>query len=591
VSQIQVKIEPGPSRTSHEERERIRNFNPPGFKSPEDLPDLIEAAQQHMGITTDDLSRSGFSDDILKVEISGPDKPELTLVDLPGLYRAKSQEQGAEGIPIVRKLVEKYMSNSRSIILAIISARNEYNLQEILDVAEKHDPRHERTLGIITKPDTLQQHSEEEEAYIEYASNERKQLKLGWHTLRNRGSDQRSSTDEERDETEREFFNTGRWASVARDCVGIEPLRHRLSKVLLTHIQSHLPGLVAEIEEKTQDRQAKLSKLGDERSTLRQQRRYLLEKSRIFEKVVGLAINGMYMDDFFGGLYATNAPDVLRLRAKIRDLNQAFSKTMRVRGARRRILEKDEEWIMSGSETDNAYEEPEEDTHDEGSDEESRTVTTYEDVDEENEDGIEYALLPDGEDQIEREMITRADLEIEIKDKARRNRGIELPGNANQLLVGELFRDQSKPWEGIAKKHLLIVWQSIRRFVELLLKHLTDEAMYSAILRHVIDSKLDDMKSDVLKKLDELTSYNKRGHPLPLDGPFLAATQRLKAERAAKNLEDTLSDMFPDAFTPEGRKRLTKTDVLAAVKASQESTDSFAANNVIDLMQTYYDVS
>ena len=51
-----------------------------------------------MGLSSTDPSSAGFSDDVLKVEISGPEKPELTLVDLPGLYYSSSSEQTEEGM-------------------------------------------------------------------------------------------------------------------------------------------------------------------------------------------------------------------------------------------------------------------------------------------------------------------------------------------------------------------------------------------------------------------------------------------------------------------------------------------------------------
>lgn len=99
---------------------------------------------------------AGFSDDVLKVEISGPDKPELTLVDLPGLYYSTSQDQGRKGISIVWGITESYMKNTRSIIMAVITAKADYHLQEVLDMARKFDPQRERTLGIITQPDVLE---------------------------------------------------------------------------------------------------------------------------------------------------------------------------------------------------------------------------------------------------------------------------------------------------------------------------------------------------------------------------------------------------------------------------------------------------
>lgn len=93
----------------------------------------------------------GFSDDVLKIETSGPDKPELTLVDLPELYYPSSSEQNEQAIDNVQRLTGKHMKSSRSIILAVISARADYHIQKILNIAQSFDSKYERVLGIVTQ--------------------------------------------------------------------------------------------------------------------------------------------------------------------------------------------------------------------------------------------------------------------------------------------------------------------------------------------------------------------------------------------------------------------------------------------------------
>jgi hypothetical protein len=52
-----------------------------------------------MGLSS---ANSEFSDDVLNIEISGPEQPELTLMDLPGLYYSISSEQSAQEKPWLR---------------------------------------------------------------------------------------------------------------------------------------------------------------------------------------------------------------------------------------------------------------------------------------------------------------------------------------------------------------------------------------------------------------------------------------------------------------------------------------------------------
>jgi hypothetical protein len=546
-SKIKVSIEPGSSRTDEQEQRRLRSFAYEDFSNGNDLPDLIEKAKEHMGIT--EVVNVGFSDDVLKVEISGPDKPELTLVDLPGLYYSTSKEQDSQGILIVRKLTERYMKNPRSIILAVISAKTDYHLQEVLNIAERFDPKRQRTLGIITQPDILEANSEEEDTYLHFIMNQKIHLELGWHVLRNRSFETRDISDDARDEMEKAFFNQGRWTSLSRECVGIESLRRRLSTILLKLIRRNLPGLVAEIQDKISDRQQRLSKLGPPRSTLQQQRGYLLNISSNFERITVQALNGMYADDFFGGLDDTGSvADFRRLRAVVRQLNEYFADAMAIRGCRRKIVDR-------------------------------RPFPSKDD--------LLVASAKPYMDDWKPEYVERSSLETEVSKQARNNRGIELPGNANQLLVGSLFRDQSKPWESLAREHLMKAWESARYFALLVLQHITDDHTYSLLVGSIIDAAFEKLKQSLLDKLDELTAYTKRGHPLPVGKSFLSQIQKARSNR---QLESLRANLRASGFDEKGEKLFTMKDLEQATSWTEVSRDEFAAAEIIDQMQAYYEV-
>jgi GTP-binding protein EngB required for normal cell division len=338
-SKIKVSIEPDMSRTNDEERQNLCNFTVDAVPNGLDLPAQIERAKTCMGIHDGGSTNSRFSDDVLKVEIWGPDKPELTLVDLPGLYYSTRSDQGEQGIRTVRGLTGKYMKNTRSIILAVISAKTDYHLQEVLNIVERFDPKRERTLGIITQPDILEADSEEESNYLQFMRNKKVSLRLGWHALRNRSFETRDIPDKACDQKEKEFFEQGRWTTISRDCVGIESLRRRMSSILLRHVQRNLPGLIADIRDKISDCQQSLSRLGSARSTLQQQRGYLLNISSSFERITSQALNGMNADESFGGFGedTQGTHDFRRLRAVIRELNECFADGMGLRGGRRII--------------------------------------------------------------------------------------------------------------------------------------------------------------------------------------------------------------------------------------------------------------
>ncbi|RXG41407.1 hypothetical protein VDGE_08096 [Verticillium dahliae] len=134
------------------------------------LPSLIEEATERMGIRPG--SDVGFSRDVLRIEVSGPDVPSLTLVDLPGFYHSSTGEQSLEGIKVVNRLVKSYMAQEQSIILAVLSASRQLASQRILDETREHDPKRLRTLGVITKPDVPQPALSNEAKYLQLARNE-----------------------------------------------------------------------------------------------------------------------------------------------------------------------------------------------------------------------------------------------------------------------------------------------------------------------------------------------------------------------------------------------------------------------------------
>ncbi|KAJ5836851.1 Dynamin GTPase [Penicillium robsamsonii] len=547
------------TRKDEQEQQRLRAFASDSFPSSGDLPPLIEKAKECMGLSSTDPSSKGFSDDVLKVEISGPEKPELTLVDLPGLYYSSSSEQNAQGMEIVQRLTEKYMKSTRSIILAVISARADYHIQKVLNIAQAFDPKYERVLGIVTQPDIPEAGSEEQETYVQFIKNEKVKLQLGWHVLRNRSFETRDISDDARDVQEKEFFERGRWASLPRDQVGIESLRHRLSKILLDNVRRNLPGLIADIQERIARNEQTLAKMGAPRTTLQEQRHFLVDISSRFARITNQALNGSYVDEFFGGFKdhtaTTEETPFHRLRAVIRELNECFAEAMSIRGNRRIIQFPGPGQLFSVKDVEQERSKPYMDNW----------TPLY---------------------------ISHETLVEEIKEQARQSRGIELPGSANHLLVGSLFRDQCEPWEEVAKSHLLNTWASVEYFVQLVLKNLTDDHTRPLLMRHLIRPEMEKMKESLLEKLSELTSYSKRGHPLPVGKSFLSKMQESRRNRQVSALKRNLHLSGSNHSTGEDiRSTFDVQDLERATHQLQSSSDQFAAAEIIDQMQAYYETA
>jgi hypothetical protein len=531
-SSVSITIEPGSSRST-DDRKRFRDFRSQ-FTTADDFPSLIDAAKDFMGVARGG-NLGAFSDDILRVEISGPAQPHLTIVDLPGLTHTA---ENPDDVQLVRKLVESYMSNSRSIILAITTAKNDIENQIVLDLVEKHDPEGARTLGIITKPDTLHMGSGTEDRFVQLAKNGIRPLRLGWHVLKNRDYDTRDASDAARDKAEKEFFSNGIWANLHRSNVGIDSLRNRLSKILLDQICSNLPALISDIETGVEECNDRLQRLGELRNTTADQRRYLTSISGSFQRLVIAATEGEYSDGFFDG------PDSLEwrpkwLRAVIHDLNGEFAESMYKRGHRRRLIGGSSTFPFSG--------------------------------------GSE-----------ESESISRSDFISEIKEEARKSRGKELPGFPNAQLVGKLFRDQSKPWEGIASDHVQSVWSTVKWFVKTALGHLTSDNTFKTVSREIIDPWLEQKHDSLRQMLGVLLKPHKRGHPITYDPLFALGNSSRHLVRQEQELRDKLDGNKQPSTTEENRNYSWQ-EVKSAV-FSDESADPYGSSNIIDSLEEYYKV-
>lgn len=152
------------------------------------FPQLVADATKAMGlkpVSSAKRATQAFTRDVLSVEISGPNRPQLTLVDTPGIIQSSTKTATEEDVVIIQKLVDDYIKQERTIILAVVSAKNDPANQTILQKARTYDPKGQRTLGIITKPDCLPVDSPDEKLWLDVARNKNVEFALGWHLLKN----------------------------------------------------------------------------------------------------------------------------------------------------------------------------------------------------------------------------------------------------------------------------------------------------------------------------------------------------------------------------------------------------------------------
>ncbi|KAM7203198.1 interferon-induced GTP-binding protein Mx [Naviculisporaceae sp. PSN 640] len=525
---------------AHQEQ-RLEGFSKTNLGAGE-LEKIIEEAKVRMGIGP---QGTGFSQSVLRVQIHGPDLPQLTLVDLPGFFHVATSKVAAEGREVVEALTARYMAQKSSIILAVIAANKDLENQVVLDKAKKYDPRKERTLGIITKPDTLEKNSQRERNYINVAKNREDseyRFKLGWHVLRNRNElESESNTSyEDRDRNEKEFFESTMWKSLSSSSKGIAELRTRLSSVLFEHVKQSLPEVIRGIEDAVGKRRERLLGLGDARTSPSQHRAYLGAISSRFERLARDAVRGIYSDDAFFGYGdlddGTREQDSnpRKLRARIRALNRAFAFVLSDKGTTRYIKMPDASILP-----------------------ESFRQTFRQPPAAMGDLSGQYHMF---EDPIE---VTWEDLNQEIKLEAMAEQGTELPGSINPSLAFKQFKKLVLPWQGIAGRHIELVMISVREFIDDLLSHVVhDETTRDAILAECVEPFLEQKERLLTEKLEELIGHFKGDYACQVDETFLRQLSR------------------------HVQRRLTSTKGSKTLGVSEFNTEG-----VIDSMLTSYEMS
>ena len=540
-----------PSQDASEtDRERLLAYRET-LQQLEDFPHLIERAKSQMGITT---TGNSFSKNILRVEISGQGKPKLTIVDLPGLIHSESRHQSPADVELISSLVRSYMSNPRSVILAVVSAKNDYANQIVLKRAKEVDHEGLRTLGLITKPDTLPPGSDSEADFVNLAGNDNIHFRLGWHIVKNRDYQSRHASAEERDRSESHFFSEGVWRDLHRNMVGIAALKGRLSKILLDQIKKYLPSLIEDIQLSIEECKTKLAKLGDDRSTPDEQRQFLLRLSQDFQALCRAAIDGNYDDKFFGDPSFDDDEYYKRLRAVVQNLNIAFSDLMRKKGHHREI---------------------------DGEAQERKTGQ------------LQLPAPKTHAKNLRPIAMSRADAIGWVRNLLVRSRGRELPGSFNPLLVSELFRDQSRPWECIAREHVQSIWEASKAFLERLLDVLTDEETFEALFTHWIDHSLTARLDRANERLDRLLIDQER-HAITYNHYYTEALQTLREERQVKRLTDKIQGFMRSTSESAWEfKDAYNATRLARSLANQHDSDmdDFACSELLDSLRAFYKVS
>ncbi|KAL6161915.1 hypothetical protein ACJQWK_11931 [Exserohilum turcicum] len=294
-SRVDIKIIAGP-RASDEHKRLVASYRPEipsteNFRSR--FPEILKEANARMGIRTDLASSEGtvFSEDILKIEICGPDEDYLTVIDVPGIFRNPSEGITTKAdIQLVQNMVRGYIKHSRTIILAVLPSNVDIATQEILTIAEDFDKSGERTLGVLTKPDLVTEQSAQANI-CSLVLGKKRPLTLGYYVVRSRGADDEHVFNLSEAES---IFLKAPWNTLPKDRLGAVALKARLTELLGQITRKEFPELLKDVRQQLSDCRATLKQLGPARQTEREQRLFLSSLARRFQDLVEAALSARY---------------------------------------------------------------------------------------------------------------------------------------------------------------------------------------------------------------------------------------------------------------------------------------------------------
>ncbi|CAG8604246.1 10376_t:CDS:2, partial [Paraglomus occultum] len=204
-----------------------------------------------------------FTMNTVCLSIKGPNVPNLSLVDLPGIVehiKNVSSEVSRQLVATIKTLTRNYVEKPESIIVATIPCDSEDEHQGIHNIINEVDPYKNRTVFVLTKPDRI-----EEKTHGKWLPKLENLSGPDYFVVMN--PDQAKLIKgvtfiQAREEEKQWFENTQPWcSSTFKDKLGVQKLRTRLENLLIEKIRESIPTLTDEISKRLIAANGKLNEL------------------------------------------------------------------------------------------------------------------------------------------------------------------------------------------------------------------------------------------------------------------------------------------------------------------------------------------
>ena len=184
------------------------------------------------------------------IRINSKETPNLTLIDLPGILCVAQTDLGQPDDikEQIKDLIKHYIMQENTIIMGILAGRCDLEVDLALELIKECDSKNERSIGVLTKIDLMNENSD----VMNYLNNEisnNLKLNFGYFAVKNKTNENINYIEHHKNEAEY-FNNHNIYKHAEKSRIGTVNLSIELSNILLKEIKKNIPNLQIEISEK-----------------------------------------------------------------------------------------------------------------------------------------------------------------------------------------------------------------------------------------------------------------------------------------------------------------------------------------------------
>lgn len=198
----------------------------------------------------------GVTNQVLHLRVWSPQAPDVSLVDLPGLTVVACRDRGqpADIQQRIRAIALEQIRDPDALVVCVMAARPDLETDLALGLVKEVDPQGARTLGVLTKPDLVQNpHASVADHLSGHNTSRDLRFVYGYFAIMTRDG---TTLDDEQT-----FFAQRAFASVQTRC-GVPSVSARVAELLSEALRTAMPELARQLGTIERDTARQLEALG-----------------------------------------------------------------------------------------------------------------------------------------------------------------------------------------------------------------------------------------------------------------------------------------------------------------------------------------